>query len=89
MNANRALVCHSGSDPATLPFSKVTHVCLSPAVCVVIWPRVVCVGPQCVITTPCMDVKTLCPSSGQLKGDLKLPLGLLPSANGWGLLLQR
>lgn len=67
-NANRALVCHSRSDPATLPFSKVIHVCLFPAVCVVIRPCVVHVGPQCVIVTPCIAVKTSCPSPGQLKG---------------------
>lgn len=66
--ANRALVCHSRRDPATLPFSKVTHVCLSPAVRVVIWLRVVRVGPQCVIMKPCMPITTSCPSPGQLKG---------------------
>lgn len=42
--ANRALVCHSRSDPAILPFLKVTRVCLSPAVRAVIWPRVARVG---------------------------------------------
>lgn len=77
-----------GSDQATLPFPKLTNVCLSPAVRVVICPCVVLIGPQCVIVAPCMAVKTSCPSPGQLKQDLKLLLGLLPCAHGWGLLLQ-
>lgn len=67
-DTSRALVCHSRSDLATLPFSKVIHVCLSAAVCVVIWPHVAHVGPLCVIVTPCVAVKTSCPSPGQLNG---------------------
>lgn len=84
-NAKQSLACHSRKDPAALPFTKVTHVCLSSAVCVAVWPRVVRVGPQCVIVTLCMAVKTPCPSPGQLKGRFETASW---TASGWGLLSQ-
>jgi len=86
-NANSTLVCHSRSDLATLPFSKVTHVCLSPAVRVVIWPRVVRVGPQCVIMTPCMAVKTSCPCPGQLEGGFETAAWIASLCKWLGLAL--
>lgn len=62
----RALVCHSRSDPATFSFSKVSHACLSPALCNL---------PSCCVcrATACdHDIlhccTTSCPSHGQLKG---------------------
>lgn len=62
----RALVCHSWSDPATFSFSEVSHACLSPALCNL---------PSCCVcrATACdHDIlhccTTSCPSHGQLKG---------------------
>lgn len=83
----RALVCHSMSDPATFSFSKVSHACLSPALCNL---------PSCCVcrATACdHDILHCCTTypvhlMDSSREDLKPLLTFLLCENGWGLLLQ-